>query len=93
MLVSLAVPGGNAEEAGIRGGDRSEYVAFGGLTVYLGGDIIVGINDSEVRTIQDFYAALEPTNPGDLISVTLLQDGKEKTVDVTLSERPPRTGW
>lgn len=93
MLVSVTEPGGNAEEAGIRGGETSDYVTFGGITVYLGGDIIVGIDDNEVRTIQDFYAALEPTNPGDVITVTLFREGIKKTVDVTLSERPPRTGW
>ena len=93
ILVSRTEPGGNAERAGIRGGRPSDFVTFGGLTVYLGGDVIVGIGDAQIRTIQDFYAALEPTNPGDVITVVLLRNESRQTVEVTLSERPARGGW
>jgi len=93
ILVSRVKTDGNAEKAGIRGGKPSDFVTFGGMTVYLGGDVIVGINDTEIRTIQDFYAALEPTNPGDPVELILYRDGKNERVSLTLANRPGRTGW
>ena len=93
ILVSRVKTGGNAEAAGIRGGNPSDFVAFGGITVYLGGDVIIGIGDNEIRTIQDFYSALEPTSPGELIDVQVFRNGSKKRLQVTLSERPERTGW
>ncbi len=93
VLVSRAIRGGNAEQAGIRGGNPADFVAFGGMTVYLGGDVIVGIGKAEIRTIQDFYAALEPTSPGDAVDVSLLRNGSQRRVEVILTGRPERTGW
>ncbi len=93
ILVSRVVAGGNAEKAGIRGGREGNFIAFGGMTVYLGGDVIIGIGDEEIRTIQDFYAALEPTNPGDTVEVVLFRNKAKVTVEVTLAERPTRPGW
>jgi len=93
VLVSRTVAGGNAEKAGIRGGRPSDFVSFGGLTVYLGGDVIVGIGDAEIRTIQDFYAALEPTDPGEVVEVLVFRNGSTASVSVTLTDRPERPGW
>lgn len=93
VLVSEVKPDGNAEEAGIRGGKPSDFVAFGGMTVYLGGDVVTAIAGEAIRTIQDYYAALEPTSPGEVIEVELFSNGSRRTVEVTLAERPERTGW
>ena len=79
--------------SGLRGGEPDESITLGGITVYLGGDIIVGIAGTEVRTIQDFYAALEPTSPGDDVKVEIIRGQDTHVVNVVLAERPERLGW
>jgi S1-C subfamily serine protease len=93
VLISQVKPQGNAARAGLQGGKPDEYITMGGMTVHLGGDIIVGIGRSPVRTIQDFFAALEPTDPGEVVEVEIDRGGERLVIDVTLSDRPDRSGW
>ncbi|GAB3665413.1 trypsin-like peptidase domain-containing protein [Halopiger thermotolerans] len=54
-----------------------------------GGDIIVALNDAEIDSLEDLssYLALE-TSPGETISVTVVRDGQEQSVELTLGTRP-----
>jgi S1-C subfamily serine protease len=93
ILVSRVIPGGNAESAGLQGGQRSRAVRSGNSVIYLGGDIIVEIDGKPVTSLASYYGALKNTRPGDSISVTILRDRKKMTLDVTLSERPDQYIW
>jgi S1-C subfamily serine protease len=87
VLVLQAVPGGPAEEAGIRGGSR--IVRIGRYRVPLGGDIITAINGEPIADYQDLTVYLETeTRVGDIVEVTVIRDGEEQTIEVTLEERP-----
>lgn len=93
ILVSRVVPGGNAEKGGLRGGSRSSAVRYGRSVIYLGGDIITAIDGEPVRTLADYYSALENTRPGRDVTLSLVRDGKRIELDITLSERQKEYVW
>ncbi|MDC7235263.1 MAG: trypsin-like peptidase domain-containing protein [Spirochaetales bacterium] len=88
ILISRVISGGNAEEAGLQGGKTNQSVRSGSSVIYLGGDIITGINGEKIATLSDFYGALEATRPGDKVDVEVLRDKQLRTMKVVLSERP-----
>ena len=51
------------------------------------GDLIVAFGGRPVRTVEDLLAALRHRKPGDRVAVTVIRDGKRKTLQVTLSGR------
>jgi serine protease DegQ len=52
------------------------------------GDVIVGLDDRPVRSVEDFLVELREHVPGDDIAVEVVRDGDERSLDVRLSERP-----
>lgn len=48
------------------------------------GDIIISIGDRPIGTIYDYMESLGRFTPGDQVSVTILRDGKEMNLPVTL---------
>lgn len=52
------------------------------------GDVIVGLGDADVTDPGDLLAALREHAPGETVAVTIYRRGEERTVDVTLGERP-----
>src|SRR5207302_6834595 len=56
----------------------------------LSGDLIVRFGGRPVRTVEDLLAALRHHKPGDRVAVTVIRDGKRKTLQVTLSGRSGR---
>jgi S1-C subfamily serine protease len=87
LLVSEVTPRGPANEAGIRGGDRAMRV--GRYQLLLGGDIITAINGKPVGDFQELTVYLETqTKVGDSVQVTIVRDGQEQTLAVTLGEQP-----
>jgi S1-C subfamily serine protease len=87
LLVSEVTPGGPADEAGIRGGNRT--VRAGRYQLLLGGDIITAINGKPVGDFQALTVYLETqTKVGDRVQVTVVRDGQEQTLAVALGEQP-----
>ncbi len=87
LLVSRVREGSEAAKAGLRGGQRNQVVRSGNRVIYLGGDIITKINDTEVADTADLYSALEPTRPGEIVLLEVLRDGKKRKLRVKLSTR------
>jgi len=52
------------------------------------GDIIIKIDDKEVKESSDLLIAIRDRKPGERVKVTLDRDGREMVVTVTLEERP-----
>ena len=86
MIVSSVAGGSSAEKAGLKGGTNA--VRYGtsrnAQTIYLGGDIITGIDGIDVGTLADYYSALEDKKPGDTITVTVYRNGRYEILRVTL---------
>jgi S1-C subfamily serine protease len=87
ILISKVTSGGQAARAGLRGGSPDQAVRYGRSILYLGGDIIVAINGSEVTALADLYSALEASKPGDKVSVTVVRGSQKMDLTVTLVQR------
>jgi S1-C subfamily serine protease len=87
IVVMEVTPGSPAAAAGIRGGERE--VTVGNARILWGGDIIVALNDQPVASLQELTVYLESeTQVGDTVQVTVVRDGEETTMPLTLAERP-----
>jgi len=86
VLVSEA--GAAARQAGLRGGDQASAVRYGRTIIYGGGDIIVEVAGQKVASYSDLLGALEQTKPGEVVKVTVVRSGQEKSLNVKLVERP-----
>jgi S1-C subfamily serine protease len=53
------------------------------------GDIVTKINDQAIDTVHPLDAILSQFSPGDKVTLSVLRDGTETTIDVTLGVRPP----
>jgi serine protease Do len=52
------------------------------------GDIIVRLGSDPIENAGDLFGALRDYQPGDTVELTVVRDGEEQTLDVTLGERP-----
>ncbi|RME83239.1 MAG: PDZ domain-containing protein [Caldilineae bacterium] len=87
ILIAEVLPDTPAAKAGLRGGD--EEVLVEGAPFLVGGDIITAINGQPLKTFDDLLAYLgRYTEPGDTVTLTIVRDGEEMQVDVTLAPRP-----
>ncbi len=90
VLVGDLTPAGPAEKAGLRGSDRPSQVD--GQQVSVGGDVIIGIDNSTVTGMDDLISYLATSaSVGQDVSLTILRDGKQTSVSVTLEARPAHT--
>ena len=85
ILISQIENDGQAEKAGLQGGDVK--VSYGQSTIYLGGDVIIKINNKDIKTYNDYYNALLTTKMGDKAEITIIRDNKELVKKVVLVER------
>jgi S1-C subfamily serine protease len=87
VLIFSVEPNSPSEQAGLLGGSQPATVS--GVNVMAGGDIITAINDVPVKRFEDVVNYLASyTSVGDVVTLTILRDGQQMTVDVTLQERP-----
>jgi S1-C subfamily serine protease len=87
FLVIEAAPGGPADAAGVQGGNTPVQLA--GREIVLGGDVILAINDREVRKIDDVLGYLQQaTEVGETVTLTVWREGQTIQIDVTLAARP-----
>lgn len=93
LLISETVTGGNAEAAGLRGGDRGNAVRYGRTVIYLGGDILTAVDGQAVASIANLYEALEDNRPGDTVSVEFVRGRRRLETEIVLSERPAQFQW
>lgn len=86
-MVMTIVKDSPAHKAGLQG--SSQTAEFEGNDYTIGGDIIVSIDDSEVRKTEDILTYLQrEKNVGDSIILEILRDGKLINVQITLEARP-----
>jgi 2-alkenal reductase len=87
-LVEIVLPDSPAEQAGLRGGSRNVQFESIGRPVAVGGDVIIRIDDQEVRRFDDVLSYLTRREVGQEVDLTIIRDGETQTVTVTLGQRP-----
>jgi serine protease Do len=86
-LVEEVVPNGPADKAGLHGSDKP--VTINGQSINVGGDVIVAIDGQPINSMDDLIAYLsDSTEVGQKVTLTVLRNGKETSIDITLGTRP-----
>jgi S1-C subfamily serine protease len=86
-LVNKVTAGSPAEKAGLHGSEKSATI--NGESVNVGGDVIIGIDGQAVKDFDDLIAYLtSSTDVGQTVTLTILRDGQQQDVQVTLAARP-----
>jgi len=87
-LVDYVDPGGAADKAGLKAGDREEV--YEGVGVRIGGDAIVAIDGIPVGSAEDVVRIVAGRlEPGETARFTVVRGSARRTVPVTLDARPP----
>jgi S1-C subfamily serine protease len=84
VYVTKVDAGGPAEKAGVKVGDQATNIV--GLNV--GGDLIIAIDGHPVHIYDDLMSYLVTNkSPGDTVVLTVLRDGQQIEITVTLGKR------
>jgi len=88
LLVQSVEPNSAAGQAGLRAGSQQQQA--GARTVAAGGDIITAVDGQPMRRPEDFVSYLELNKQaGEALTLTLLRNGQQQDVSLTLGQRPP----
>lgn len=87
VLVSEVTARGPAARAGLSGATATVMTPFGRLAI--NGDIITAVNGEPISQMNQLITYLEThTLPGDVITLTVLRNGRTVEIPVTLQARP-----
>ena len=86
-LVVEVMPDGPADLGGLKPSDTVGTVE--GLDYRLGGDIIVGVDGTDIVDMDQLISYLiENTQAGDSINIEVIRDSSSEILTVVLGERP-----
>ena len=86
-LVEQVTAGGPAAKAGLIASTNQTQIA--GQNVPVGGDVITAVNGQPIKSMDDLIAYLnDNTSVSQTVTLTVLRNGKQTSVDVTLGTRP-----
>jgi serine protease Do len=90
-LVETVTAGGPADKAGLKGSNNN--LTINGQTAAVGGDVIIAFNGQKVKSMDDLIAQLEEGGTiGQKVTLTILRNGKQMTIDLTPGARPSQVG-
>jgi serine protease Do len=85
-LIEVVYDGSPAERAGVRGGNLSVVVQ--GEEYLIGGDVLTTIDNTSIKTHQDYLAKVKTLKPGQRTRITIFRDGQRRELSITVAERP-----
>jgi serine protease Do len=89
-LVEQVIAGGPAEAAGLLA--STQQVDINGQPATVGGDVIIAIDGQTIQSMDDLIAYLtDNTSVGQTVKLTVLRNGQQTEVDLTLAARPAST--
>jgi S1-C subfamily serine protease len=84
--INTVIAGGPADKAGLRGSSGTKQIdAF---SVPVGGDVVIKADGQSVADFDDLLSIVASKNPGAVLMLTVLRDGKQQEIAVTLEVRP-----
>ncbi len=86
ILVEQVQAGSPADQAGLQGSFKP--LLINGTRVLVGGDVITAIDGTSIATFDDLQTFMQTAKPGQQVKLTILRDGKEQTLTVTLAAHP-----
>jgi len=90
-LVISVSPNGPAAAAGLQGSNRQ--VTISGQPAEVGGDVITALNGQTINSFEDLSSyLLNNTQVGQTVTLTILRQGQENTVQLTLGALPQQLG-
>jgi S1-C subfamily serine protease len=84
LLIVQVVPGGAADNAGLRGGSQRAFL--GNTPIMVGGDLIVAIDGKRVEDQQELAQMMNNHRAGDSVRITIYRGKKKLEVSVVLGE-------
>lgn len=87
--IAGVVPDSPAADAGLQG-ISDEAGEVDGLPVPIGGDVVVAADDEAIRSMDDLILSISRREVGERVTLTVLREGEEIEVTVTLAARPDR---
>jgi serine protease Do len=86
VVVGSVLADSPSEAAGLQAGNES--FTLDGVDITIGGDVITALDNEPVHDFEDLVAILAVRRAGDDVTLTILRDGTEMKLNVTLGERP-----
>ena len=88
-MIVETVPGGPADNAGLRGATRQ--LTAGNMVIPADGDVIVEFDGVEVESSDHLVRLIREHRPGDFVVLKILRGNRFANTRVRLGERPPRS--
>jgi len=85
-MIAEVVKGGPADKASLKGGNQK--IQVGNMIAMVGGDIVVKVDQHDVKTNDELIHYIREKKPGDTILLKVYRKGDFVDVKVTLGERP-----
>ena len=92
VYIDSVVEDSPADQAGLQGSTGSTTVGGLDIPVPTGGDVVVAINGQSIIDSNHLLSQIAFSNPGDTIELTILRDGEQQQLTVTLEARPQNFG-
>ncbi len=92
VKIWMVRPGSPAEEAGLQAIRQVERRQQGNRVYQTRtddisrGDWLIAVDGKKVKTASDFLAIMDSYNPGDTVELTIVRDGRQQDVEMTLGE-------
>lgn len=81
MIVDVQ-PDSPAAKAGLQG--STEEITVAGRTLSIGGDVITAVDGQPITSLADLQTIMAQTKANDVLTLTIIRDGQELLLDVTL---------
>jgi serine protease Do len=86
VLVGQVQSDSPADKAGLRGSEK--LVTLNGQELAVGGDVIIAWDGETLTNMPELQARVRNSVPDDEITLTIIRDGKQQELTVTLGTRP-----
>src|SRR5499433_1241113 len=84
LLIVQVIPGGSADQAGLRAGTERAYL--GNIPIMVGGDLIVAVDGQEIEDQQELAQVMNNHRAGDTVTITIYRGKRKMDVKVMLGE-------